>query len=187
MSDIALALLSSTPSTLAGLFSGQGQKLGWPFSEGTKNQQLGLGPSWCATTLAARLFRDITVLMRRKTVISRKKRGPPATGKGEPILVRVQPGGLKRIDAWIAQQDDKPSRPEAVRRLVDLGLAGTQPIRRRSPKSASMASDLAGKQIDKLSDPSATDEERQQRKRRLLKGPGEFREMRGNIGSKLKS
>jgi hypothetical protein len=46
---------------------------------------------------------------------------------------------------------------------------------------------LAGKQIDKLSDPSATDEERQQRKRRLLKGPGEFREMRGNIGSKLKS
>jgi hypothetical protein len=37
-------------------------------------------------------------------------------------------------------------------------------------KAASKASDLAGQQIDKLADPSATHEERQQRKRRLLKG-----------------
>jgi hypothetical protein len=45
----------------------------------------------------------------------------------------------------------------------------------------------AEEQIEKLIDPSAPDEERQQRKRRLLKGPREFREMRDGMRSKLKS
>jgi hypothetical protein len=40
---------------------------------------------------------------------------------------------------------------------------------------------MAGRQIDKIGDPSATEEERQQRKRRLLKGPREFRDMRGDL------
>ena len=60
--------------------------------------------------------------MPRQPVISRKKRGPPPTGKGEPILVRIQPNGLRAIDAWIAQQADNPSRPEAIRRLVERAL-----------------------------------------------------------------
>ena len=70
-------------------------------------------------------------------------------------------------------EQDGPSRPEAIRRLVELALAGMQATKQRSPKARSKASDLAGEQIDKLSDPSATEEERQQRKRRLLKGPRE--------------
>ena len=48
----------------------------------------------------------------------------------------------------------------------------------RSQKSASKATDMAGKQIDRLGDASATVEERQSRKRRLLKGPKEFRDIR---------
>jgi hypothetical protein len=40
---------------------------------------------------------------------------------------------------------------------------------------------MAGRQIDKIGDPSATDEQRQQRKRRLLKGPTEFRDIRGDL------
>jgi hypothetical protein len=39
---------------------------------------------------------------------------------------------------------------------------------------------MAGREIDRLSDPSATKDERQRRKRRLLKGPKEFRDVRGN-------
>jgi len=39
---------------------------------------------------------------------------------------------------------------------------------------------MAGQEIDRLSDPSATEEERQRRKRRLLKGPKEFRDARSN-------
>ena len=34
----------------------------------------------------------------------------------------MQPEALARLDAWIAQQDDTPSRPEAVRRLLDVAL-----------------------------------------------------------------
>jgi hypothetical protein len=45
---------------------------------------------------------------------------------------------------------------------------------------ATKARAMAGRQIDRLSDPSATEEERQRRKRRLLKGPKEFRDLRGN-------
>jgi hypothetical protein len=46
------------------------------------------------------------------------------------------------------------------------------------PKKAAKAREMAGREIDLLIDPSATDEERQRRKRRLLKGPKEFRDIR---------
>jgi hypothetical protein len=48
----------------------------------------------------------------------------------------------------------------------------------RAKKSAK-ASEMAAQEIDRLIDPSAPDEERQRRKRRLLKGPKEFRDIRG--------
>jgi hypothetical protein len=61
--------------------------------------------------------------MKRKTMIPRKKRGPPATGKGEPVVVRMHPPMLIGLDEWIAKQKQPfPLRPEAVRRLVELGL-----------------------------------------------------------------
>jgi ribosomal protein S27E len=47
-------------------------------------------------------------------------------------------------------------------------------------KRAAKAREMASQEIDRMSDPSATDEERQRRKRRLLKGPKEFRDIRGN-------
>ena len=45
---------------------------------------------------------------------------------------------------------------------------------------ANKASEMAGCEIDLLGDPSATDEERQLRKQRLIKGPQEFRDIRSN-------
>jgi phage terminase large subunit GpA-like protein len=47
-------------------------------------------------------------------------------------------------------------------------------------KKAAKAREMAGQEIDRLSDPSATEDERQRRKRRLVKGPKEFRDIRGN-------
>jgi hypothetical protein len=38
------------------------------------------------------------------------------------IGVRVDADFLKAIDEWRRKQDDVPTRPEAIRRLVDLGL-----------------------------------------------------------------
>jgi hypothetical protein len=47
------------------------------------------------------------------------------------------------------------------------------------PKRAAKAREMAGQTLDRLIDSSSTDEERQTRKRRLLKGPKEFRNIRG--------
>jgi hypothetical protein len=47
-------------------------------------------------------------------------------------------------------------------------------------KEAAKASKMAGEEIDRLRDPLATDEERQLRKRRLINGPQEFRDIRSN-------
>jgi metal-responsive CopG/Arc/MetJ family transcriptional regulator len=38
------------------------------------------------------------------------------------ISVRLNEEFLKRIDEWRRKQDDLPGRPEAIRRLVELGL-----------------------------------------------------------------
>jgi hypothetical protein len=61
--------------------------------------------------------------MPRQSVISRKKRGPPPTGKGAPILVRVQPALLSKLDEWISNSDSSLTRPEAIRRLIEIALA----------------------------------------------------------------
>jgi hypothetical protein len=111
-------------------------------------------------------------------MIPQKKRGPPATGKGQPIMVRIQPNGLKALDSWIRYQDDKPSRPEAIRRLVERALTGVLEERPPSKATARKASELAAREIDKLGDKSATGEERASRKRRLISGPNEFRGIR---------
>jgi Arc/MetJ-type ribon-helix-helix transcriptional regulator len=88
--------------------------------------------------------------MKKKTVIPMKKRGPPATGKGEPIAVRMHPPQLKALDAWIAQQEPPfPSRPEAVRRLLELALANSKKQLARYPeKPAAKAMELASEAID---------------------------------------
>jgi hypothetical protein len=62
--------------------------------------------------------------MARQSVISRKKRGPPPTGKGVPILVRLQPPLLANLDGWISTQDVSFTRPEAIRRLIEIALTG---------------------------------------------------------------
>jgi hypothetical protein len=117
--------------------------------------------------------------MARQTVISQKKRGPPATGKGEPIMVRIQPDGLMALDGWIKRQDDKPTRPEAIRRLLEKALGGAAAARPRAKGAARKATELAEREIDRvLVDKPVTGEERASRKRRLLSGPKEFRDMR---------
>ena len=79
------------------------------------------------------------------TVISKtqkKKPGPPATGKGAPILVRLQPPDLARLDDWIfAQADPKPTRPEAVRRLVEKGLGETETASTIAPSELNASND----------------------------------------------
>ena len=64
-----------------------------------------------------------------------KKRGRPKIpnkrGRGEAVLVRLQPDALGRLDGWAAGQEDAPSRPEAIRRLIERGLAAPEPKQSR--------------------------------------------------------
>lgn len=41
---------------------------------------------------------------------------------GEQVVVRLQPVLLSKIDEWRRNQQDLPSRAEAMRRLVDQAL-----------------------------------------------------------------
>jgi hypothetical protein len=57
-------------------------------------------------------------------VIIKKTRGRPVTtGKGTLIGVRILDEPLEVLDRWITKQGEADlSRPEAIRRLVELGL-----------------------------------------------------------------
>jgi hypothetical protein len=101
---------------------------------------------------------------------------------GMLVGVRLQASQIEAIDAWAAKQDPPVTRPEAIRGMIDAMLRilakdpGEKP--RRSEKTAAKAKELAAAQIDRLGDKSAPVEEQASRKRRLLKGPEEFREVR---------
>jgi hypothetical protein len=58
----------------------------------------------------------------KQETLQPKKRGPAPTGQGTPIQVRLQPEALARVDRWRDEQPDKPSRPEAIRRLISEAL-----------------------------------------------------------------
>jgi uncharacterized protein YfbU (UPF0304 family) len=47
--------------------------------------------------------------------------------KSERFELRLDEDGLARIDEWRRQQPDVPTRAEAMRRLVDVGLAQSSP------------------------------------------------------------
>jgi hypothetical protein len=66
--------------------------------------------------------RDTTLSMVKQTVQPQKRRGPVPTGKGVPVQTRIQPDMLARLDEWAIRQDDRPSRPEALRRRAKIGL-----------------------------------------------------------------
>ena len=116
-----------------------------------------------------------------KTPAKRGRGRPVTTGTGTLVGVRCLDDFLSRIDAWRDKQEGEVSRPDAIRRLAELELARARPARRSGAKPGPRASEMAGQAIDKVSDELATDDERASRKRRLLKGPKEFRDMRGDL------
>jgi hypothetical protein len=119
------------------------------------------------------------IFMAKKTVLAKKKRGPSPTGIGVQVVVRMQPNPLSALDRWAAKQSDQPTRAEAIRRLVELGLTVKMPATPVSkPGRRLRARELAAEAIDKMADPAASTDERDRRRRRLTKGPEEFREVR---------
>jgi hypothetical protein len=115
--------------------------------------------------------------MMKSIKVEPKRRGRPATGKDPLLTTRAPRETISAIEAWASKNG--VTRSEAIRRLVELGLT----VRARKPKQApaagaDRAKELASKAIDKMGDPTVHPDERAQRRRRLTKGPEEFREVR---------
>ena len=106
-----------------------------------------------------------------------KARSRPATGKAPLVGVRMTEEFQDAIKTWAEKQPDQPALAPAIRRLVELGLT-VKHKRKQAPAGAARAKQLAATAIDKMTDRGATADDRASRKRRLLKGPEEFREAR---------
>jgi hypothetical protein len=79
--------------------------------------------------------------------------------------------------ARIATSDDQREQfLELAKKWMSDAESLDQGIELRRAK----ASEMAGEEIDRVGNPLATDEERQFRKQRLIKGPQEFRDIRSN-------
>jgi hypothetical protein len=112
------------------------------------------------------------------SVNKKSSRHPKKRGDYHVTGLKLSPRLGVAVDKWASSQDDVPTRAEAIRRLVEIGLTAkarpTQGSRARSETASAMASD----QLDRLVDQSASAEQQANRKRRLLKGPEEFQSVR---------
>jgi hypothetical protein len=60
--------------------------------------------------------------MAKSTHVNMKAPTKRPTEKGDLVGVRIQKELGVKIDAWRRDQLDLPNRPEAIRRLVEVGL-----------------------------------------------------------------
>jgi hypothetical protein len=90
---------------------------------------------------------------------------------------------LASVEHWAMSQADQPPRSQAIRRLVEIGLAkSTSPKRSRvlstAKQGAARAVELAADVIGDQMPNTTSNEEKATRRRRLIKGPSEFRNVR---------
>lgn len=70
------------------------------------------------------LLYGITIFMKTPIKVAPKKRGRPPTGGRHPIVpTRFPADQIMAIDAWAASAGADVTRSEAIRRLVERGLA----------------------------------------------------------------
>jgi hypothetical protein len=109
-----------------------------------------------------------------------------SSATGTLVGVRLQDDELKAIDSWARKQEPPVTRPYAIRCLVGLGLSVKTKSAPSERQRAALA-DLASKAIDSLTVGTADSDEKASRKRRLIKGPEEFREVRVDRPGKKRS
>src|SRR5207253_11222512 len=97
---------------------------------------------------------------------TKKKRGRPATGRDPVTAIRLPEDLRVRVESWAAKLPDTPSRSEAIRRLVEIGLASVTAAKPSNKKFSAKAAGLAGAMVDYLSDQSAPIDVSEKRKRR---------------------
>ena len=120
---------------------------------------------------------------------TQKKRGrgrPPSGGQMPGIMVRMPPADLARLDAHIAAQPEpKPSRPEAIRRVLaerfsteDTGkTAASADVAEKDAKARSKAAIAADREMSDLDAPA---EVKASRRKALTEKPAMVAKARAN-------
>jgi hypothetical protein len=149
---------------------------GFSFSDGTILAE-GCGR---ATTTSPGLLYGKTIFMKKSGMVRPEKkarRGRPPSGGHDPMVaIRMAKALIANADAWA--RANGTGRSEAIRRLVELGLSVKTTAKQPSAARGVRAKQLAAQAIDKMVDPTLHPDERAQRRRRLTKGPEEFRNVR---------
>jgi hypothetical protein len=114
--------------------------------------------------------------LRAEKAFKRQEEGAKAMSEyeAEGRAVRAKTARLR------AQRLEKEAKDRAKTETIPpkkTKVAG----RSKFKKAGALAEEFAGQEIDRLSDRSATSEQRASRKRRLLKGPKEFRAIREDL------
>jgi hypothetical protein len=99
----------------------------------------------------------------------------PRGASDADITARMPHALIAEVEAWAAK--NATSSSEAFRRLVEIGLKAKQ-ARGYSDQQKRRAKEMAGEVIDANSDDDAHADDQARRKRRLIKGPEEFRDLR---------
>jgi hypothetical protein len=121
--------------------------------------------------------------MAKSISVRHEKRGRPATGKTPTATLRLPEQLSEQIEVWSRKQSDAPTRSEAIRRLVEIGLSKSETPKRpkvvsTAKQSAARAVEMAGNAIDEHSDQNASTDERKVPKQKLIQGPSVFRDAR---------
>ena len=116
--------------------------------------------------------------MKKSIRVKPKKRGRPATGKDPLVGARLPPALIAQLDAWASRE--AIGRSEAMRRLLERALA-SEVQDDLGTAEGQKASKFADRVAEDLVDKSLPLEEQQRRKRALIKGPKEFREIREDL------
>src|SRR4051794_35070890 len=86
---------------------------------------------------------------------------------------------IDAVEKWRGGQTPIPTVSEAIRRLIEQALAHSAPHRARPKAESVKANAMARRELERATEEDgAHPDEQERRKRRLLKGPPEFREMR---------
>jgi hypothetical protein len=116
--------------------------------------------------------------MAKSIAVKPKKRGRPPSGGRDPFFgIRIPTALMQAVDRW-AKTNGAATRSEAFRKLIEFGLSGHESDRPTSELMAEKAAGLAAQAIEKATDKSQPAEEQKTRKRKLISGPSEFREIR---------
>lgn len=125
-----------------------------------------------ASTSVAPLL--LTAKQKSKKVRLTRNRANPS-GRDFPVAARMPRRLIDEVEAWAGK--NAINRSDAFRQLVESGLKARRP-RGHNNQPKQRAKEMAGEAIDAKSDGGANPDDRANRKRRLIKGPEEFRNWR---------